>query len=194
MHPTLLIVPGLRDHSADHWQTLLEAKLAKTRKVSTVPPLGRDNLACAPRVQRVQRSLEAIDGPVILVAHSGGVILVAHWAQQYRRADIIGALLAAPADIETPMPPGYPTVEALREHGWLPVPRSTLPFPSLVAASSNDPLASLERAEQLARDWGSECVHLGAVGHLNPASGFGEWPQAEALIARLERLESGRNA
>ena len=26
---------------------------------------------------------------------------------------------------------------------------------------------------------------LGAVGHLNPASGFGDWPEAVELIAQL---------
>ena len=29
---------------------------------------------------------------------------------------------------------------------------------------------------------GSRVVDLGGVGHLNPASGYGEWPRAEALI------------
>ena len=183
---TLLIVPGLRDHVDEHWQTLLAAKLAQTCEVRTVPPLGRKNLSCGERVRAIQRALQAIDGPVILVAHSGGVITVAHWAQSYERADIAGALLAAPADLETPLPEGYPTVEMLRAHAWLPIPRKRLPFPSIVAASSNDPLASLQRVEQLALDWGSACVHVGAVGHLNPASGFGAWPQAEVLIAQLE--------
>jgi predicted alpha/beta hydrolase family esterase len=75
---------------------------------------------------------------------------------------------------------------ALQKHGWLPVPGKRLPFPSIVAASSNDPLASPARVEQMARNWGSELVQLGEVGHLNPASGFGEWPQAVDLIARLD--------
>ena len=184
--PTVLIVPGLRDHLAEHWQTLLAAKLAQTRSVRTVPLLGRKYLSCGERVRLIQFELETIDGPVIFVAHSGGAIMLAHWAQWYERADIAGALLAAPADLETPMPDGYPTMEALRTQGWLPIPRSRLPFPSIVAASSNDPLASLPRVEQLAHDWGSACVHVGAVGHLNPASGFGEWPEAEALIAQLD--------
>ena len=184
--PSVLIVPGLRDHSAEHWQTLLAAKLAKTRNVRTVPLLGRKHLSCGERVRLIQFELEAIDGPVILVAHSGGAIMLAHWAQWYERAHIAGALLAAPADLETPMPDGYPAVETLRMQGWLPIPRSRLPFPSIVAASTNDPLASLPRVEQLAHDWGSACVHVGAVGHLNPASGFGEWPEAEALIAQLD--------
>ncbi len=182
----LLIVPGLRDHVADHWQTLLAEKLGSSRPVYTVPPLGREDLSCTKRVDAIQRSLERINGLVIVVAHSGGVISFVRWAQKYHCANILGALLAAPADLETPLPPGYPSFDYLRNNGWLPVPRAKLPFPSLVAVSSNDPLAGQSRVEQFARDWGSECVHLGAVGHLNPAAGFGEWPQAEELIARLE--------
>lgn len=185
--PAILIIPGLRDYVAEHWQTLLGDKLAATRAVYTVPPLEHDKLSCAARVQAIQNALEKIEGPVILVAHSGGVIMLVHWAQQYANANIVGALLAAPADLETPLPAGYPTREALQENDWLPLPRAALPFRSIVAASSNDPLAALPRVEQLARDWGSECVHVGAVGHLNPASGFGEWPLAEELIANLSR-------
>jgi hypothetical protein len=39
-----------------------------------------------------------------------------------------GALLAASADFEPPMPEGYPAIDALERGGWLPVPRSALPF------------------------------------------------------------------
>ena len=83
------------------------------------------------------------------------------------------------------MPDGYPTLEALRASGWLPVPRERLPFPSIVAASRNDPLGRFERVAELAQAWGSRLVDLGEVGHLNPASGFGEWPQAEEFIREL---------
>jgi predicted alpha/beta hydrolase family esterase len=62
-----------------------------------------------------------------------------------------------------------------------------LPFPSIVAAGSNDPLSRLDRARGLAQAWGSRFVELGAVGHLNPASGYGEWPQAEEFICELSR-------
>jgi len=184
---TILIVPGLRDHVAAHWQTLLAQKLSMQRPVRSVPALGRENLDCGRRVAAIQEALERIDGPVIFVAHSGGVVMLMHWARQHRREDIVGALLAAPADLDKPLPPGYPTHRELRENGWLPVPRERLPFPSIVATSSNDPLGPRVRIEALAHDWSSDCVHLGAVGHLNPASGFGEWPLAEKLIARLDR-------
>ena len=181
---TILIVPGLREHVPEHWQTLLAAKLPR---VQTVPPLEHHKLTCAARVAALDRALCAIDGPVILVAHSAGVMMVAHWAKVPRpNRPIQGALLATPADVEHPFPAGYPTTDTLREHGWLPIPRSPLPFPSLLAASRNDPLCAFARAQAMAQDWGSALEDLGEVGHLNPAAGFGEWPQALELIARLD--------
>ena len=84
------------------------------------------------------------------------------------------------------MPEGYPSIAELEAGGWLPVPRARLPFPSIVAASRNDPLGAYDRVAELARGWGSRLVDLGEVGHLNPASGFGEWPMAETLISELE--------
>ena len=190
--PTVVIVPGLRDHLAQHWQTLLEARLrAQRRPVAAVPPMGRDDLDCAARVEAIEAVVARIETPVIVVAHSGGCVMVAHWAQRYPRA-IAGALLAAPPDFEQAMPEGYPTLEALDASGWLPVPRAPLPFASIVAASRNDPLARYERVLELARAWRSEVVDLGNVGHLNPASGFGEWPGADDLIAALVRRAAAR--
>lgn len=179
--PTVLIVPGLRDHVAQHWQTLLAAELPR---VALVPPMGREDLACASRVLAIEHAAQKIDGPVVIVAHSGGCVMLAHWAQMTRRP-VLGALLAVPPDFERPMPEGYPTLGELHAGGWLPVPRARLPFPSIVAASRNDPLARFERIEALARDWGSTLVDLGEVGHLNPASGYGPWPRAHEFIAQL---------
>ena len=185
--PTMLVVPGLRDHVAQHWQTLLAARLQDERRpVRSVTPMGRDNLSCAARVEAIEREARAIAGPIVIVAHSGGCIAVAHWALRTRRA-VHAALLATPPDFETPMPEGYPSLEALSDGGWLPVPRARLPFRSIVATSRNDPLSSCDRALALAAAWGSECVDLGAVGHLNPASGHGEWPGADALIEALSQ-------
>jgi len=186
---TVLIVPGLREHVPEHWQTHLAGRLPSVR---SVPPLEADKLSCDARVAALDRAVRAIDGPLLLVAHSAGVMMVAHWAQALAtgavpRPRIKGALLAAPADVESAFPAGYPMTDTLQEHGWLPIPRTPLPFPSLLAASRNDPLCAFARAHGLAQAWGSELVDLGEVGHLNPAAGFGEWPQALDLVARLDR-------
>jgi predicted alpha/beta hydrolase family esterase len=186
--PTVLIVPGLRDHVEQHWQTLLAQQLPR---VATVPPMGREDLDCRTRVEAIEHAAQQVEGPLVLVAHSGGCIMVAHWALRTKRR-VLGALLATPPDFETPMPEGYPTLEALHAGGWLPVPRRTLPFRSIVATSRNDPLARWSRVAMLARDWGSEVVDLGEVGHLNPASGYGPWPLAHAFIEQLAQRDPVR--
>jgi predicted alpha/beta hydrolase family esterase len=179
--PTILFVPGLRGHVPEHWQTLLAAEIPDSQ---TVPPLEVDGLSCNARVEAIERALAAIEGPVVLVAHSAGVLMVAHWAARYRRP-IAGALLVTPPDLDAPWPEQYPQPEVLAKEGWTPLPRAPLPFPSIVAASTNDHLASFDAVQALAEDWRSTLVDVGAVGHLNPASGHGEWPQARELIAFL---------
>ena len=114
--------------------------------------MGRETLDCAARVAAIDRELMSIGGPVIIVAHSGGVMMLAHWAagRGGRCGGCTGALLATPPDFEAPMPAGYPALEDLRAAGWLPVPLAPLPFPSIVAASRNDPLGRFERAAEMA--------------------------------------------
>ncbi|MHC5258171.1 RBBP9/YdeN family alpha/beta hydrolase [Streptomyces sp. UC4497] len=179
--PTVVIVPGLRDHVPDHWQTYLAHELPRSR---TVPPLEHDRLSLAAQVTSLERELMETSGPVLLVAHSAGVLTTVHWARQHS-ARVVGALLAAPPDFDAELPDGYPSRKELREHGWSPVPRERLPFPSIVAASRNDPLASFDRASSLAAYWGSRLVDLGPVGHLNPTSGYGRWPRAMDLLSEL---------
>jgi predicted alpha/beta hydrolase family esterase len=187
---TVLLIPGLREHVSNHWQTLLAARLPGAR---TVPPGGRENLDCAARIEAIEREAGALAGPLIVVAHSAGVIATVHWLRRTRRS-VQGALLATPPDFERPLPEGYPTITALREGGWLPVPRARLPCQSIVAASGNDPLGPFNRVAALAACWGSWLVDLGDVGHLNPGSGFGEWPAALRFIEDLAPGRSGAAA
>jgi len=187
---TVLVVPGLRDESAVHWQTLLVSELERLgRPVRSVKAMGRGNLDSALRVALVEQAAAAANAPLIIVGHSAGALTVAHWASQ-ARADVRGALLAVPPNFDVPLPEGYPSFDALSAGGWLPLSRTALPFPSIVAASRNDPLASYKWVTELAADWHSRVVDLGSVGHLNPASGFGPWPRASELIAALDALYS----
>ncbi|MCX4095183.1 RBBP9/YdeN family alpha/beta hydrolase [Nocardia sp. alder85J] len=186
-NPTVVIVPGLRDHVDDHWQTLLATTLEKVR---IVPALEPGTLDRATRVAALDAVLTDITGPVVLVAHSAGVMITVHWACHATRP-IQAALLATPPDFETPLPPGYPTLVDLNTHGWNPIPRRRLPFPSVVAASATDPLASMRRVSGMAETWGSRLVDLGDVGHLNPASGHGPWPHGRHLLDDLIATSAG---
>ena len=175
---TVVFVPGLRDHVPDHWQTLLQARLPGSL---CVPRLGKSVLSCDAWVEAIDRTIESAPGPVVLVGHSAGVIMTAHWALRHRRA-VRGALLATPPDLARELPAGYPDVVTLAQNGWMPIPLEPLPFESIVVASTNDPLCAFERAADLAWRWQAQLVSAGAAGHLNPASGFGEWAQAAELL------------
>lgn len=178
---TILFVPGLRDHVAEHWQTLLAADIAGS---VTVEPLTQDRLSLEARVAALDAALASIKGDVVIAAHSAGALMVANWALAPTRK-IRGALLATPADVECPLPAGYPTFDELNANGWVPIPRQRLPFPAIVAASRNDPLAQFQKLADLAHAWGAELHDAGDVGHLNPAAGFGPWDGAVPLLERL---------
>lgn len=178
---TVLFVPGLRDHVAQHWQTHTARAIPGS---VTVEPLRVDGLSRAARVAALDAAIQAIAGDVILAAHSAGCLMVAHWATAPTRK-VRGALLVTPADVERPLPEGYPTLDALDAGGWLPIPQAPLGFPALVVASRNDPLAGFDRVTAMAQDWGAGLFDAGEVGHLNPAAGFGPWPQALPLLEQL---------
>ena len=178
---TVLFVPGLRDHVADHWQTLLAAEIPGS---VTVEPLTEDRLSRAARVQALDEALSRIAGDVVIAAHSAGALMVVNWALAPTR-QVRGALLVTPADVENPLPPGYPGFHDLNANGWMPIPRKPLPFPAIVVASQNDPLAQFEKTAGLSRAWGAELHDAGDVGHLNPAAGYGRWGGALPLLEQL---------
>ena len=177
-HQTLVIVPGLRGHVEDHWQSRLAAKRPEA---VVVPAFGRDKRDLQGRVADLQKVISQATAPVTIVAHSAGVLTTLHWSRLHD-LPVRGALLATPPDLARPLPPEYPTLDQLEESGWLPIPQSRLPFPSIVAASTNDALGCVENVRAFAQAWGSRFIDVGPVGHLNPASGHGEWPGAEALL------------
>lgn len=182
--PTYVIVPGLRGHVDDHWQTLLADALADSL---TVPPIDDDPVNLESRLAALEKTVAAATGPVVLVAHSAGVPTVVHWAQR-TQLKVAGALLATPPDLSRPMHAPHPTPEQLAEGGWGETPMTPLPWPSIVVASTDDPLATIEAVTGFAEAWGSKLVNAGAVGHLNPAAGYGPWPQAVALLAEVREL------
>ncbi len=172
---TVLLLPGWQGSGPSHWQ-MRWAKVHGYRVVEQndwMRPRRGDWLA------RLDEVVIDAPGPVVLVAHSLGCILVAAWACFSRHtAKVRAALLVAPGDVALPA-----MQEALP--GWLPIERKPLPFPSMVVGSDNDPYCSAERAQQLARDWSARWHGLGAAGHINADSSLGDWPEGHALLNTL---------
>lgn len=173
---TILLIPGYGDSGPGHWQSLWEANLRYAKRVQM------PNWHFPHRADWVEALDTAIreasqEAPPVLVAHALGCIAVAHWARSYQRP-IHAALLVAPMDVERKH-----TLEAVKD--FAPIPLFGLPFPSHVVASSNDPYTSLERSRELADAWDSQFTDLGPRGHIDGASGFGEWPRGEAFLQDL---------
>jgi predicted alpha/beta hydrolase family esterase len=52
----------------------------------------------------------------------------------------------------------------------------------LVVISDDDPYCTPEAAGRLAAGWAAGRVSIGAVGHVNVASGLGTWASGRALL------------
>ena len=180
----LLVLPGLGGSGPEHWQTRWEACEAGCARVYQ---RDWDRPELDAWLREVDAALAAADGPVVLVAHSLACALVAHGARRTAWAGVVGALLVAPADVDSPAhtPP--------ETRGFAPLPTDPLPFAATVVASQDDPFVALERARELARRWGAEFVDAGAIGHINATSGLGDWAEGRrilrALVARAARRE-----
>jgi predicted alpha/beta hydrolase family esterase len=175
----VLLLPGWQNSDPTHWQSRWEALYGDQRveQHDWMRPLRGDWSA------RLEEAVLAAPGPVVLVAHSLGCVLVAAWAAHSTQASRVrAALLVAPGDVER---------DDLRQMipGWAPIVRQPLPFPALVVAADDDPYCGPGRAEGMARDWGAGFVDAGARGHLNSESGLGEWPQGRALLDNLLKAD-----
>lgn len=174
--PPIYLLPGWLDSGPGHWQSRWEALHGDLRVVQDdwQWPRRGDWMA------RLDETLiEAPATPVLLAAHSLGCLLVAAWAAHSRHtARVAGALLVAPPDTErADMPPQL--------HGWRPVVRNRLPFPAIAVISADDPYGDAPRMRGIAEAWGARVIDAGPRGHLNDASGLGDWPEGRALLASL---------
>lgn len=174
----LLIVPGLDGSGPDHWQSRWEAKLSTARRVEQESWSRPDAHAWT---ARLVKAVEAAERPVVLVAHSLGVVTAARSAPLLPPGRVRGAFLVCPPDVDRPdVVPGL-------DPAFAPLPRDPLPFPSVLVASRTDPYCAYERADDVAAAWGSVLVDAGESGHVNVESGHGPWPEGLMRLAGFLR-------
>ncbi|MBK5265771.1 MAG: alpha/beta hydrolase [Alphaproteobacteria bacterium] len=176
--PVILTVPGLNNSGPKHWQTLWDDQLHDCLRVD----LGMwDRPHRNTWVNKLNLAIRAANRPVVLVAHSLGCLAVAWWAQleqPHTGGSVLGALQVAPPEVDF-----FPLDERLET--FAPTPTDPLPFPSILAASRNDPYMGIRTAHRLARSWGSRFADAGAIGHINAESGIGDWPFGQFLLEQL---------
>lgn len=173
--PPIIMVPGICNSGPDHWQSHWQAQIRHTARIAPSDwyrPERNDWVAA------LTLAVTAAPSPPLLVAHSLGCLAVAHWAPQRAARKIAGALLVAVPD---PSARAFPAEAA----SFVDPPFGRLPFPAMIVASEDDPYATLAYAEERAAGWGTELVVIGRRGHINSASGLGDWPEGRTLLDRL---------
>lgn len=173
----VLVAPGLHGSGPDHWQTHWERRFPWFTRV-VQQDWSDPNLPGWS--DRVGRELEASARPTLIVAHSFGCLATVHRAA-FQVPNLAGVLLVAPAD-----PVKFGVSDA--------VDRVTLPCPSIVVGSLDDPWMSWERAAYWADVWGSEFISAGAAGHINADSGLGDWHFGLSLLELIANAALTRAA
>lgn len=178
----ILIVPGLGGSGPNHWQSHMERALPGVLRVQQ-DDWNRPDLELW--LNRLVTAIESYPGSV-LVAHSLGCPLVAHAVSRHPDLPIGAALLVAPADVDSK--------HHVPDHtrGFAPTPCRSMPFHSIVVASTNDPFIAFNRAQGLATAWGADFIDAGASGHINVDSGFGPWRAGERIVLELIAGMPGR--
>ena len=172
---TRLIIPGYQGSPAGHWQ---HHWLGEDPDAGLVDQddFGRPDLDAW--LDRLDAQVARHPGAV-LVGHSLGGALIAHFAARRPKAPVSGALIVAPADADR-LVGRYPEFASFAG-----LPTAPLPFPAIVAASRNDPYLAYGRAGALAEAWGAGLVDLGQAGHVNIDSGHGRWAEGFILAEGL---------
>lgn len=171
----ILFLPGLGNVAPGHWQLRWAERMSTA---AIVEQADWDEPDLDDWVSTIDQAARLTSRPVVFIAHSLAVIALAH-AGPRLPANVRGAFLVAPPDIE--LSPQAPEVT----HGFRPIQRDPLPFPSLLVASSTDPLCTLDRAVEFANCWGSDFHQAGDAGHINLDSGHGPWPEGLLMFTRL---------
>jgi uncharacterized protein len=174
VNTNVLVVPGIGGSGPLHWQTRWELSHPLFTRVDQ---RDWETPLCPDWVQVLEKAVAAAGPKTVLVAHSLGCLLVAHWAAQ-TTLTVHGALLVAAPDPDGPcFPRGT--------RGFTPIPLQRLPFESIVVASSNDPFARVEFLNSCANHWGSRFLNIGEAGHVNADSGLGEWSEGYEILKPL---------
>jgi predicted alpha/beta hydrolase family esterase len=176
MSSLVLIQPGIGNSGPEHWQSRWEASSPEFIRIMQADwdhPVREDWVAT------LEESVRRAGPGAVIVAHSLGCLAVAHWAST-SHSPIKAALLVAVPD---PLGENFPS-DAL---GFDNLPMQRLAFPTTLVASENDPYSSMSFSQRCATQWGSRRVNIGPAGHINAASGLGDWPAGRELLEELRR-------
>jgi hypothetical protein len=188
-----LILHGYQGSGPEHWQTWLAGRLRDAGEIVAYPELP-DPSAPRPEAWRaaLARVLAALPGAPVVIAHSLGCALWLH----HCRAPVVPGVRAARVLLVAPASAAGAPEPIL---AFFPVPLD----PGAVAAAArqtrlvcapDDPYCPEDAARLYGEPLGIPTDVLPGAAHINPESGFGPWPAAEAWCYGASAIASSRMA
>lgn len=184
-----MIVPGIWNSDAEHWQSGWERE--RGDDAVRIDPASWGEPEPGDWRDAISRAVASCAEPPVLVAHSLGVLAVAEWlATNATNTDgtttstVAGAFLVAPPD---PDAPGFPAAAAgFSAPRRVRTAEGAARTPIRMVVSDDDPYCTLDRALGFADAMGATVLRVGALGHVNVASGVGDWPAGRELLRAFE--------
>jgi predicted alpha/beta hydrolase family esterase len=176
---SFVFLAGIGNSEPEHWQRLWFAEVAGAGRALWVDHHDWNRVSRDRWLTELDAAIDGADAatrPLVFVAHSVGCLLAAEWMDENRDAEVRGALLVAPPDLSAERAPKG--ISGFRS----PFAIDALPFRGVVAASENDPFASIDFARRLSAHWRMRLVEIGARGHINLESKLGRWPEGRTLL------------
>ena len=181
-----IIVPGVGGSEYDHWQSWLQRQLMSCTRVEQKnwhKPVLTD------WIQQFVKTVANIHAPLQIVAHSFGCLttiaaLAQHPAIARRVKNLV---LVAPANPNRFGEQGFARDSQYDYVDYFK--RIEIAVPTTLLISENDPWLQFEDAKAWAKTWKIQPINLGAVGHINVASGFGPFPAIHDFLMPEQSMQ-----
>lgn len=171
----VIIVYGYDGSGPGHWQRWLYDELCRRDVAVAFPELPDPTWPNKDAwVAELAVLVDQASTPVTFACHSLGCWAVDHLLATRGAANVARALWVAPPSPHLIFEPVESFLPPPRQRSvWQPIASK-----SLLVGSDNDDFASAEELEEIAQGLGMPFHLLPGAGHVNVATGYGEWPFA----------------
>lgn len=174
-----LILHGWGGSDFPHWQSYLAGELAHDYGTVCFPLLKEKD---APKLNVwMQQTKELLQDfkPDVVVCHSLANTLWFHLCLQGEIQSLKKLFLVAPPSLKC-------GVEELKTFFPVDIPNNLFSQSITLITSTNDPYMIQEEAKNLAKSLRCKHIMLQDAGHINTASGYGEWKEIVDLVKKEE--------
>lgn len=170
----IVIVPDYGGINHRHWLAHWRSNHPHAMRLAEYDPM---KASCKSWLRGIEDAVSASGSNTSLVAQGLGCIAVAHWARVTNRR-IDSAMLVSVPD---PNGSSFPSEAS----DFSPVPRTALPFRTLLVASETD--GDYQHALALAEDWDATMVVVGCISHDTGSKARQTWDEGLGMLWNLTR-------